>query len=243
MPSRPRTALPALALRAALALAGCLVVAIAAPAATALADPPRPSPVPPPAGAMGEREVTITNRSELAISEVYVSPTSTDAWGEDRLGEVLLEPRKSTRLRLGRMRDCGFDVLVIYEDASREERTMQNLCRTRQVTFDGRGRILPQLPTVAARDVTLANQSGRAIQQVFISAADAPAWGDDLLGRAISVGEHGMVTWRGGCTVDIRVVFENRAAEERRGIDLCQRAALSIEPGWTTSDEVPVPPS
>lgn len=238
MPSRPRLALPALALRAVLAAGGWLLVATAV-----LADPARPAPVAPPAGPVGEREVTITNRSDLAISEVYVSPTSTDAWGEDRLGDTLLEPRKSTRIRLGRMRDCGFDVLVIYEDASREERTMQNLCRTRQVTFDGRTRIVPQLPTVAAREVTLANQSGRAIQQVFISAADAAAWGDDLLGRAISVGEHGMVTWRGGCTVDVRVVFENRAAEERRGVDLCHRSSLSIEPGWTTSDEVPVPPA
>jgi hypothetical protein len=43
--------------------------------------------------------------------------------------------------------------------------------------------------------------------------------------------------------VDIRVVFENRAAEERRGVDLCRRASLSIEPGWTTTDELPSPPA
>ena len=63
-----------------------------------------------------------------------------------------------------------------------------------------------------------------------------------MLARSISVGETGRVVFSGGCTVDIRVVFENRAAEERRGIDLCHRAILSIEPGWTTSDDGPIAP-
>lgn len=232
--------------RAALGLAVMLLAAASTLLGSAtinavLADPPRVlAPAPP--GPLGEREVTVTNRSDLAITEIYVSPSSTDAWGDDRLGETMLEPRKSVRLRLGRLRDCGFDMLVIYEDASREERNMLNLCRTRQVTVDARARMLPQLPPAPPRNVVLANQSSRPIQQVFISAADAAAWGDDLLKQSISVGERGAVLWRGGCNVDIRVVFENRAAEERRGIDLCSRAGLSIEPGWTTSDEVPVLP-
>ena len=59
--------------------------------------------------------MTLTNRGDLAITEVYVSPSSTDSWGEDRLGETVLEPRKSVRLRLGRMRDCGFDEVELPE--------------------------------------------------------------------------------------------------------------------------------
>lgn len=222
-------------------LAALLLTLLLLAAAPGRAEQDMP-PVPPP-GPVGDRDVTVTNRSELAIIELYVSPTSTDAWGEDRLGENLLEPRKSIRLRLGRMRDCSFDMLIIYEDSSREERTLQNFCRIRQVSLDGRSRIAPTLPAPEPRDVTFANQSGRAIQQVFISTANGAAWGDDLLTRAISVGERGTVVWRGGCTVDIRVVFENRAAEERRGIDLCRRSGLSIEPGWTTANEPPAPPA
>jgi hypothetical protein len=228
--------LPAAALAAAL-LAGVV------PPAAAQADRPRDGAVTSAQpGPLGEREVTLANRSALAITEIYVSPTSTDAWGEDRLGEAVLEPGRTLRLRLGRLRDCAFDVLVIYQDASREERAAQNLCRQRQVAFDGKARSQPQA-ALQVHQVLLANQSGRAIQQVFVSAADAPDWGADLLARSISVGENGSVTFRGGCTVDIRVVFENRAAEERRGIDLCRRASLSIEPGWTTTDELPSPPA
>lgn len=186
--------------------------------------------------------MTIANRSTLSITEIYVSPASTDAWGDDRLADAILEPGRTLRLRLGRLRDCAFDFLLIYEDASREERLAQNLCRGRQVVFDGKLRSLPPMVALQVHEVALTNQSGRAIQQVFVSAADAPQWGEDLLGRSISVGETGRVAFRGACTVDIRVVFENRAAEERRGIDLCRRANLSIEPGWTTSDELPAPP-
>lgn len=220
-------------------LAAALMAALPHPAASQ-AD--RPREVPAQAGPLGEREVALANRSTLPITEIYVSPTSTDAWGDDRLGEAVLEPGRTLRLRLGRLRDCAFDVLVIYQDSSREERPAQNLCRNRQVAFDGKARTQPQA-VLQVHQVRLANQSGRAIQQVFVSAADAPDWGADLLARAISVGEAGTVTFRGGCTVDIRVVFENRAAEERRGIDLCHRASLSIEPGWTTTDELPSPPA
>ena len=224
------------------ALAAALMAVLPLPAA-AQADRPRESPsASAQPGPLGEREVALTNRSPLPITEVYVSPTSTEAWGEDRLGEATLEPGRTLRLRLGRLRDCAFDVLVIYQDASREERPAHNLCRNRQVSFDGKARTQPQV-ALQVHQVRLANQSGRAIQQVFVSAADAPDWGADLLDRAISVGEHGTVTFRGGCTVDIRVVFENRAAEERRGVDLCRRASLSIEPGWTTTDELPSPPA
>ena len=86
------------------------------------------------------------------------------------------------------------------------------------------------------------NHAPRPIQQVFISPAAANQWGDDRLAEgSISAGDGRAVTWRGDCNVDLRVVFENRAAEERRGINLCATPALSVEPGWTTADVLPMP--
>jgi hypothetical protein len=214
------------------ALAALVALALVAPGPTiraAMAQAPA-----------GPRDLVVVNRSPLEISELYVSPTTSDAWGEDRLGEATLAPGRSLRLRLGRQRDCAFDVLAIYADASREERAAHDLCRTRNVALDGSTRIHP---VAERREIVLSNQSGRPIQQVFVSAANATAWGEDLLARAISVGEHAAIAWRGPCIVDIRIVFENRAAEERRDADLCRRAALSIEPGWTTSDDLPAPPA
>ncbi len=208
-------------------------------AAPARADvPPRPV-----LGPLGERELTVLNHSPRPVNELYVSPESADQWGDDRLGERTLETGDSLRLHLGRTRACIFDVKVVYEDASREETRGINLCRTHQVTFDG-STATPPPDAGAEHRVTLLNHAARPIQQVFLSSAAANQWGDDRLGEtSISVGEQRVVTWRGDCNVDLRVVFENRAAEERRGVDLCETPAVSIEPGWTTADTLPKPPA
>jgi len=186
----------------------------------------------------GDRDVTISNRSALAINEIYVSPSSADHWGEDRLGDETLPPGRTLRLKLGHVRDCVFDVQVVYEDASHEDSKGANVCRTHQLTFDGSGASAPaQAPT---HDVTIANRAGRPIQQVLISPSEAGDWGEDRLGNtSISVGEAATLHYRGDCVADLRVVFDNRAAEERRGIDICASSRIAIQPGWTTADTVP----
>lgn len=212
---------------------GCCVLA-AVLAIPAYAEGPRPAQAPP-----AEREVAVVNNSPRPINEVYVSTQTADQWGEDRLGESTLDPGDSLRLRLGRTRECLFDAKVVYDDASREESRGVNLCRTRQIVFDGSTATAPP-ETGSEHSVTLVNHAKRPIQQVFISPAAASQWGDDRLAvGSISVGDRQAVTWRGDCTVDLRVVFENRAAEERRGLDLCGTPELSIEPGWTTADAPP----
>ena len=196
----------------------------------------------PPVAAAGERELTVVNRSDRAVNEIYISPSNTDTWGEDRLGEATLEAGRS--FRLGRTRDCSFDVQVIYEDASREQQLGHDVCRDRQVAFAGAGAQMPPSVLAAQHTVLLLNDSGRPIQQVFVSPAEATQWGDDLLtDRSISVGDSATVTYHGACAADLRVVFENRAAEERRGLDLCTTPAIDIRPGWTTADTVPAPPA
>lgn len=199
---------------------------------TALAEPSRP-----PMGPLGDRDVVVQNHSDHTIVELYVSPQSADAWGQDRLAEDVVDPAKSVRLKLGRMRDCGFDVLAVYDDASREETRGLNVCQTHQLAFDRSRAIAATEPPGPAREVTVINASPRPIQQLFFSPADAPQWGEDRVTQsAISTTEARHIEFRGDCVADVRVVFANRAAEERRGLDLCAYPTLRIEPGWTTSD-------
>jgi hypothetical protein len=205
-------------------------------AAAARADGSDPTTAP-----SGERILTVLNHASRPINELYVSPQTAEQWGEDWLGERTLEPGAVFRLRLGQTRACVFDVKIIYDDASREEQRGVNLCHTRQLAFDGSA-ATPAPGTGAAHSVMLANNSAAPIQQVFISPAEANQWGDDRLGQgSISVADRRTVIWHGDCYADLRVVFENRAAEERRGVDLCALPALSIEPGWTTADALPIP--
>jgi hypothetical protein len=213
-----------------------LVALIAAiPAHAEVARPAR--------GPVAERELTIVNDSDRAMNEIYISPSNIDAWGDDRLGEATLASGHSVHLRLGRTGDCTFDVQVIYDDASREQQLGVDACRQRQAKFTGANAQTAPSVLDAHHAVTLLNASPRAIQQVFISPADASQWGDDLLpSRSIAVGGHAELTYHGACAADLRVVFENRAAEERRGLDLCATPSIVIRPGWTTADTVPVSP-
>jgi hypothetical protein len=186
-----------------------------------------------------EHDVSIANHGRRPINELYVSPTATDTWGEDRLGTQTLEPGHSQKLTL-HTRDCEFDVQAIYQDASREELHGINLCHTRGLSFDGATAIAPPAAVAATHDVTLANRAPRPIQQVLISPSDAGDWGDDRLGnRSISVGDTATVQYRGDCVGDIRVVFDNRSAEERRGVNLCAARRIAVQPGWVTADSIP----
>jgi hypothetical protein len=213
------------------------MVVVALLAAPAFAEPPPRGQQ----GSLAERTVTVINRSPRPVNEIYVSPQSNDQWGEDRLGNGTLDVGGFLRVHLGRTRECLFDLKVIYDDASEEENRGVDLCHTGVVAFDGHAATAAP-GTGAEHHVVLVNHSPQPIQQVYISPAEATQWGDDRLGEgSISVKDHRDLTWRGDCDVDVRVVFANHAAEERRGVDLCQAPAVSIEPGWTTAESLPVP--
>ncbi len=192
------------------------------------------APEPVPQGPLGERELSVVNHAQHSIVELYVSPSRADAWGADRLGDRQIDLGGRFQVALGRMRDCGFDVLAVYDDASREEIRAANLCRLKLITLDGSTATPPELPL---QTVTIVNASRLPIQQLFISPPDAAQWGDDLLTTAaLSVAEQRAITYAGTCEADVRAVFTNRAAEERRGLNLCAAPTLRIAPGWTTAE-------
>jgi hypothetical protein len=196
----------------------------------------------PATGPLGDRGLTVINRSKLNIQELYATPQSIDAWGQDQLGDAMLQQGQSVKLKLGRMRDCSFDLMAIYDDSSQEEIRGVNVCRTRELVFTGAMATKPPPPPGPEHKLLLSNASPMPLQQVFISAPDAAQWGDDRLSpSAMSVGEQRSIVFTGPCRADIRVVFSNRAAEERRNLDLCENPALRIAPGWTTQDRTDTP--
>lgn len=188
-------------------------------------------------GPLGDRTLSVLNRSKINIHELYAAPQSAEVWGADQLGDAMVEPGGSVRLKLGRVRDCTFDLLAVYDDSSQEEMRGVNVCRTREVSFTGALAKRPVQPSGPARHVTVTNGSPLPMQQLFISAPDAAQWGDDRLSQsAMSVGEDRQIDFTGACRADMRVVFANRAAEERRNLDLCANPTLRVAPGWTTQD-------
>ncbi len=104
--------------------------------------------------------------------------------------------------------------------------------------------LLPGMALGAApgpRDgVVVANWSSLPIREIYLSPASAQDWGPNRLDapRQLAVGDDVRLLYGGACTADLRVVFDNDAAEERRDLDVCARPFVGIRPGWTTSNDI-----
>jgi hypothetical protein len=188
----------------------------------------------PRAAAAGPRAVTVVNHASQAMREVYVSAHSEDKWGEDRLSGHSIAQGHNQAIALGRSAECHYDLRVIYDDDTTEESHDLNICTARQVSFDG-----TNLGDRATHDVTVLNGSAVDMKSFYITAGGSANWGDDQLGDdVLQPRATKAVPYRGACSTDIRVVFDNHSAEERHGYDVCANPGLTIAPGWTTVDGV-----
>ncbi len=219
-----------------------LVAAALAMACTAApAQPSRAQPRPD--TALGPHAITLVNRSRQPIEQLYVSPSDADQWGQDWLGDDAVYPGGFFSVQLPPAMGCNVDIQVIYADARHEERLGLDACHTAELAFNGATAAAPPAATGAEHTLTVTNRAPKSIRQLFISDPAADDWGDDrLAGEPILAGDSHDIVYHGGCTADLRVVFDNRSAEERHGIDLCAAASLAIHPGWTTED-APVRPA
>lgn len=80
-------------------------------------------------------------------------------------------------------------------------------------------------PQAAARDPSfrLSNTGGRTVREVYVSPASDSLWGPDRLGaQLLAPGARLAIRLPvGQCVNDIRVVFLDGTAQERRGVDTC----------------------
>lgn len=83
------------------------------------------------------------------------------------------------------------------------------------------------------RWINVVNRSSVTIREVYMTDRDTRGWGDDRLGadvippgRTQRLLPNAQQRARGYCQFDLRVVFENNAAVERRGVNLCEVSAL-----------------
>jgi hypothetical protein len=189
------------------------------------------------------RTLTVTNRSDHTITELRISRSRDDDWGDDRLGPAeLIEPGSGVTLRLTGT-DCAYDVQVKYDNGRLEERRGVDVCRSQLLALDGTGAGTAAPPAErAATNAALLNATPRTIVEVYVSPAAADQWGDNWLGRdQLPAGRGVSVRLDGGCRQDVRVVYDNRSAEERHGLDLCAHTELRIRPGWTLAAELDAP--
>jgi hypothetical protein len=184
-------------------------------------------------------EVTIANASPVALRELQATRSDGDpaareaaAWGPDRLGAPV-PPGATGTLRL-RSRACSFDLRAVYDDSRVETRQGLDLCRVREVAFDRSG-----IPRQPRRSVVLANRHLGPVQQAFLSGSSDADWGPDRLGGSpLAGGDDTAAEMEGPCEADLRIVFANGSAEERRGVDICETTRIVLRPGWVLAERL-----
>jgi tetratricopeptide (TPR) repeat protein len=83
----------------------------------------------------GIQNFVMRNRSSKVIERVYISASTDDNWGSDRLGRTeVIRPGGSYTFNFTGFSECLFDIKVDFADGSTGEKRNVNLCRVS--TFD-----------------------------------------------------------------------------------------------------------
>lgn len=214
-----------------LGLLGFVPIALAQPA------PPRPQqgqPRPPQAQPQQGPAFTLRNEGSRTLREFYASGIDQNDWGPDRLGADMVPAGQTYRIQLPRGSNCVQDLRAVFDDDTSVERRAVNICQERTQAFRN-----PEPDT----EVDLVNAMPRTIFQLFLRPeAAGDEWGPDRLGSSVlSAGGTETIRFSAGgqCAFDVRIVFDNDSAEERRAVDVCAAGRLVFRPGWTTDEAMP----
>lgn len=204
-------------------LAAVLATLIAAVSAPAAAQPQNPS-------------FNLVNRSRQVIERVYASPAGRTDWGRDQLGDDQVEPGGRYAIRLPADGNCIYDIRVEYANGQSDERRGVNTCTIEDVAFPsgggggGGGSDRRQQQTGRDPSFRVVNQGRTEVTSVYASPTGEREWGRDRLGDAtIPAGRSRVIRMpQGQCMYDVRVVFSDNAAVERRNMNLCEITDLPV---------------
>ena len=90
-----------------------------------------------------QRWINIVNRLGVTIREFYMTDVDTRGWGDDRLGQEVVEPGDSLRVvptpRQRARGYCQFDMKVVFANDRTVERRGVNLCSTTNLVCTSTG--------------------------------------------------------------------------------------------------------
>jgi hypothetical protein len=185
--------------------------------------------------AQSDPSFNLVNRSGQPVHHLFVSPVSNPNWGHDLLGNDVLPDGRAFPVRIPPAAGCRQDVRVVYADGQAEERRNQDTCRITQMVFGGAAAVPPAAPAQppgqaeANPSFNLVNHGAQPMREVYVSSARDQNWGQQRLPRTMNPGEHLAVRLPAGeCVNDVRVVWQDGRAEERRGLDTCRIVNLVI---------------
>lgn len=107
--------------RTRLGIAAAFSLALAAPASQVAAQ--------------AQQNFALVNRTGYQINELYVSPSTSQQWGRDILGDGVMPDGQRRNITFPQAtRSCNFDLRIVYSDGERAERSNVDLCQVSVVT-------------------------------------------------------------------------------------------------------------
>lgn len=84
----------------------------------------------------GDADFRLANHTGYDIREVYISATHRNAWGDDRMGDGVLENGKSKLFRFSDRAACKQDIMVVFDDdGSKVVWDELDLCEINKITL------------------------------------------------------------------------------------------------------------
>ncbi len=173
----------------------------------------------------------VVNRTANVISQVFATPAGMTTWGRDRIADRPIPPGQTGPVRLPADGTCVYDIRVVYANGQADERRNLNTCNIDNVIFPSAGgRSAPPARQQANRQqptddpsFRLVNRGRSAINELYASAEGEDDWGEDRLGEeTVAPGAARVVHLPNGeCIYDVRIVYANGEATEKRRLNLC----------------------
>lgn len=80
---------------------------------------------------------TLNNKSSGAVNELYVGPPESNTWGEDILGQDVLDSGQTATITIYNADGkCQWDIRIVYDDASVTDERNIDLCKLENGTYD-----------------------------------------------------------------------------------------------------------
>lgn len=176
------------------------------------------------APAAAQNRFSLQNNTGRTIESLFVSPSRISSWGADVLGQSVLGPGQSFWV-VPQTSDCLLDIKVRFQGGAEEERRQVNTCTLSRVVWGA------AQAGMGDPSFQFVNRAGTTVNELYVSLSSDTSWGQDRLGRGtLSPGGGFWVSLPSGkvCTVDIKVVYADGRAVERRGVETCSIRELNF---------------
>jgi hypothetical protein len=198
-----------------------------------------------------DTEVTVVNQAPRTLFQLYFraggGAGGGSDWGPDRLGSGTVAAGGRETIRFSAAGQCSFDIRIVFDNDSAEERTGIDVCRTPVLVFrpgwttaermpgEGDAPSMPGRPArprsaPSAGGLVVLNQGQVPIVRLAIDPPGAQAAGPDRLGDGV-IGPGARLAVpppEGLCIGDLVATFRDGGRAERRGQALCDGAEVSL---------------